>query len=254
MRWREEFQYRGAVIGGILCQIFFGLVLISVYRAMYESRPQTLPLENVVTYVWLQQAFFRMLFASDGELADKIRSGGIAYDLCRPLDAYGYYYVRGMAQRSVGSMLRCIPMLAVAVLLPAGWGLRAPASLPALIYAFISLLFGLLCVCAVDSIGNGFTIRTLDPRGIRTVIEMLMMSFSGNVLPLTLFPDTWQYVIRLLPFAQLLDAPIRIYTGAAALNEIAGIWAVQLGWTALLILTGRALWRGNRKRLVLQGG
>ena len=27
MRWRMELQYRGAVIGGVLCQMFVGLIL-----------------------------------------------------------------------------------------------------------------------------------------------------------------------------------------------------------------------------------
>ena len=90
MRWRMELQYRGAVIGGVLYQMFFGLILIALYRALYQSKLQTMPLASVVTYVWLQQAFFRMLLASDGDLLDKIRTGAIAYDLCRPLQLYGY--------------------------------------------------------------------------------------------------------------------------------------------------------------------
>ena len=89
MRRRMETQYRGAVLGGILCQMFFGLILVAIYRAMYAGKPQAIPLSHVTTYVWLQQAFFRMLLASDPELMDKIRSGAIAYDLCRPLHLYG---------------------------------------------------------------------------------------------------------------------------------------------------------------------
>lgn len=66
IRRRAELQYRGAVLGGVLCQMFFGLILIAVYRALYAHRPQSLPLTDVVTYVWLQQAFFRMLLSYDG--------------------------------------------------------------------------------------------------------------------------------------------------------------------------------------------
>jgi len=98
MRLRMETQYRGAVLGGIVCQVFFGLILIAVYRALYAGKPQSLPLSHVTTYVWLQQAFFRMLLSSDAELMDKIRTGGIAYDLCRPVYLYGFYYARIMAQ------------------------------------------------------------------------------------------------------------------------------------------------------------
>ena len=102
MRLRMETQYRGAALGGIICQIFFGLVLIALYRALYAGKPQTLPLSHITTYVWLQQAFFRMLVASDADLMDKIRTGGIAYDLCRPISLYGFYYARILAQKLMG--------------------------------------------------------------------------------------------------------------------------------------------------------
>jgi ABC-2 type transport system permease protein len=91
MRLRMELQYRGAVIGGVFCQIFFGLILVSLYHALYAGSPQPIPMESIAAYVWLQQAFFRMILSSDGELADKIRTGAIAYDLCRPVSLYGFY-------------------------------------------------------------------------------------------------------------------------------------------------------------------
>ena len=117
LRRKMELQYRGAMIGGIVCQVAFGLILIALYRALYAGKPQTMPLESVVTYVWLQQAFFRMVLSSDSELTDKIRTGAIAYDLCRPLQLYGYYYARIMAQKLLGSLLRAAPMLVFACLL-----------------------------------------------------------------------------------------------------------------------------------------
>ena len=42
-----ELQYRGAMIGGIVCQMFFGIILVALYRALYNSKPQTLPIESV---------------------------------------------------------------------------------------------------------------------------------------------------------------------------------------------------------------
>ena len=254
MRRRMETQYRGAVLGGIICQVFFGLILVALYRALYAGKPQAMPLSHVTTYVWLQQAFFRMMLASDPELADKIRTGAIAYDLCRPLDLYGYYYARILAQKLTGSMLRALPMLVFAALLPEGWGLCPPASLPALLTALPALLLGLFCVSALENITMAFTMRTLDPRGMQAILNLLMMTFSGNILPLTLFPDSWQRVITLLPYAQLLDAPIRIYTGDSPLSAAPGVMLIQGGWTLLLILTGCLLWRRNRQKLIIQGG
>ena len=254
LRWRMEMQYRGAVIGGFLCQVFFGLVLIALYRALYDSRPQSMPIESVATYVWLQQAFFRMVLSSDPELLDKIRTGAIAYDLCRPMDLYGYYYFRIVAQKAVGSLLRGIPMLIFALCLPEGWRIQLPSSFFALMLSLVSLFFGLLCISALENITMGITMRTLDPRGMQAMLNLLMTLLSGNILPLTLYPDQWQRVITLLPYAQLLDSPIRLYTGVRALSEAAWVLMLQLFWTVILILGGLLLWNRNREHLTVQGG
>ena len=254
MRLRMETQYRGAVLGGIVCQVFFGLILISVYRALYAGKPQPLPFSHVATYVWLQQAFFRMLLSSDADLMDKIRTGAIAYDLCRPVRLYGFYYARIMAQKLMGSLLRAFPMLVFAALLPEGWGISLPASLPALALSLAALLLGLCCVCAMENITMAFTMRTLHPRGFQAMLNLLMMILSGNILPLTLFPDSWQRVITLLPYAQMLDAPIRLYTGEYALSQAPGVLLLQGVWTALLVLAGLLLWRRNQRRMIIQGG
>ena len=254
MRLRMETQYRGAVLGGIVCQIFFGLVLIAVYRALYEGKPQSLPFSHVATYVWLQQAFFRMLLSSDAELMDKIRTGGIAYDLCRPIHLYGFYYARIMAQKLMGSLLRAVPMLAFAVLLPEGWGMSPPDSAPALALSLTALLLGLCCVCAMENITMAFTMRTLDPRGFQAMLNLLMTILSGNILPLTLFPDSWQRAVTLLPYAQMLDAPIRLYLGEYTPAQAPEVLLLQAGWTVLLVLGGMTLWKRNQRRMIIQGG
>ena len=249
-----ETQYRGAVLGGLACQVFFGIILVAIYRALYAGKPQTIPLSHVTTYVWLQQAFFRMLGSSDPELLDKIRTGAIAYDLCRPLHLYGYYYARILAQKVTGSVLRALPMLVFAALLPEGWGLCAPVSVPALLVAVLALVFGFFCVSAIENITMGFTMRTLDHRGMQTMLTMLIMIFAGNILPLTLFPDSWQRVITLLPYAQLLDAPIRLYTGDYSLSMVPEVLLIQGVWTIVLVLLGCAFWNMNQRKLIIQGG
>lgn len=254
MRLRMELQYRGAMIGGIICQMFFGLILVALYRALYEGNPQSLPIENVATYVWLQQAFFRMMLASDSELVDKIRSGDIAYDMCRPVNMYGFYYARVMAQKLMGSLMRAVPMLVVAFLLPKGWGISLPTSGWGLLSSIPALVLGLLCVCALENITVAFTMKTLDPRGMQGLLNLLMMTFSGNLFPLTLFPDSWQKVITFLPYAQLLDAPIRLYTGGYAPMEAFWIYGLQAFWVVILVVLGTWMWNVNKKRMIVQGG
>ena len=255
LRLKLETQYRAAALGGLICQVFFGVVLIALYTALYETRGQATALSSVVTYVWLQQACFRMLLSTDDELKSTIIEGGMAYNLCRPVSPYFYWYARSFAQKIMGGILRAVPMMLIALfLMPEGYRLGAPASPAMLLLFFLSLFLGLWCVSALDNIAAGFTIRSLDPRGVSALLSLLMMTFSGNILPLTLFPDSWQTALRLTPYAQLLDTPIRLYTGALPEGDIPGSLLIQCFWAAALILFGVLLWQRNLRRVVVQGG
>ncbi len=255
LRFRLELTYRAAALGGLATQVFFGFIYIFLYRALYASSGVTgEPVRLIVTYVWLQQAFFRMLLSSDGELVSTIITGGMAYQLCRPVNQYAYWYARAVAQKLVGSLLRAVPMLLIAALLPAGLGLSAPASAQALLLSLLALAMGLLCVCALDNIAHAATLKTLDHRGVSAMLSLLLLTLSGNVLPLTLFPDRWQRIIFYTPYAQLLDAPIRLYTGQYAPSMAAETLAVQAVWLVLLLLLGALLWKRNLSRIIIQGG
>lgn len=254
MRFRIETQYRGAALGGIITQLFFGLMLVALYKALYENAPQSIPLAQTVTYVWLQQSCFRMLLSTDTELMQSVRTGGIGYEMCRPLSPYGFYYARALAQKLVGSALRAGPMVLCAALLPSPWGISAPAGLWQFMMFLAALLLGLLCTCALSNIAMAFTIRSLDMSGITGMLNLLLVTFSGNLLPLTLFPDSWQKFIRLTPYAQLLDAPIRIYTGEYTFPQSLETLAIQLFWTLCLGLVGYLMWQSNQKKMIVQGG
>ena len=89
---------------------------------------------------------------------------------------------------------------------------------------------------------------------MQALLALLMMTLSGNILPLTLFPDSWQKVITALPYAQLLDAPIRLYTGTYAVSEAPRILLMQAGWIIVLGAAGQMMWRANQKRIIIQGG
>ena len=184
-----ETQYRGAALGGLVTQVFFALVYIALYHALYASGgAQETPLEEVVTYVWLQQMAFRALLSADGELNERVLSGGIAYDLCRPVDPWGWWFSRAVAQKLVGMLMRGAPMVLLQFLMPAGYRMALPSSWGAGAAFTVSLVAGLAVIAAVDAIRSAVVMRTLDSRGISAMLQLLMMIFAGNVIPLTLFP------------------------------------------------------------------
>lgn len=248
-----ETQYRAAALGGLVTQVFFGLVLVSLYRALYAgSDPQALA--GVVTYVWLQQAFFRAIFSADSELTGQILSGSIAYTLVRPVDQQLYWFFRDLATKLVGCFMRLAPMLAIQLFLPDGYRMALPASPLAFMQFLASLALGFLCLTQIASITSACTMITLDPRGLAALLNLTMAILAGNIIPLTLFPDRVQALVRYQPFAQALDAPIRMYQQAQGAGEFLLDLGVQLAWLAVLTIIARTLWQRHLRRLVVQGG
>ena len=253
LRALMETQYRAAALGGLVTQVFFGLVYIFLYTTLYAGESPEM-LRDTITYVWLQQMFFRMMFSTDGELTNLIMNGGIAYMLVRPVDQHRFWVCRDVGGRLVGAMMRLIPMVAIQFLLPKELRISPSDGWLSLVQFGTSLLIGCVCLCELMSILDAINMKTLDKRGVSAILNLTMMTFSGNVIPLTLFPDSLQTLIRYQPFAQALDAPIRMYQSCASLPEWALNVAVQAGWILILRWVSRAMWQKRLDNMIVQGG
>lgn len=252
-RYRHRLDELTAALGGLVTQAFFGLLYVFLYTALFRGENQA-ELAETITYVWLQQMFFRVLLMNDTELIQQVMTGGLAYAVLRPVDQYRFAFVRNMAQRHVNALMRLVPMIALQFLLPTAWRMQPPESLLALMQAFVSLLIGVMNLCAIAGISGAILMQTMDNRGINAIITFISNAFAGNIIPLTLFPDSVQAIIRYQPFAQSLDAPIRMYLHAQAAGEWALNIGVQLLWLMLLVALGRRMWRYQLNQLTIQGG
>lgn len=72
----QETQYRAAALGGLVTQAFFGLLYVFLYTALFRGENQA-ELAETITYVWLQQMFFRVLLMNDTELIQQVMTGGL---------------------------------------------------------------------------------------------------------------------------------------------------------------------------------
>jgi ABC-2 type transport system permease protein len=263
VRFRMLLQYRVAAIAGLCTQVMFGLVLIMIYEAFYRAAPDAarpMAFRQLASYVWLGQALLAMLpWNADAEVRAMVRTGAVAYELCRPIDLYGLWYARAVAQRTAPTILRAAPMAVFATvglpLLGLGeWRLAPPASLAAGAGFAAALACALALACAISALVNITLMWTIAADGIIMLSTTLVSLLSGMLVPLPLFPEWSQAALRWLPFAGLVDLPFRIYTGHIAIDGLALVLARQIGWTIALVALGRGLLRRGMRRIVVQGG
>lgn len=253
-RFRTLLQYRAAAIAGLVTQLFWGLIRVMIFTAFYQSssaeQPMSLP--QVVTYVWLSQAMFRLLpWGVDPDIRQMIGSGSVAYEMLRPLDVYSLWVTRAIANHAAPTLLRAIPMLPVAVLF---FGLQAPASPAAFGAWVVSMCAALVLSATMATLMAILMMWTISGEGIGRLMMIAMMFSSGMYVPLPLFPEWAQRGLELLPWRGLVDIPLRLYMGHLPPSDLPPLLLFQGVWVVVFAVAGRAILAAGTKRLVIQGG
>lgn len=258
LRFTTGLQYRTAAAAGVFTQFVWGFMQIMIYKAFYEADSSAFPMtfSATATYIWLQQAFLALFAAwmMENEIFDSVINGNIAYELCRPIRIYNMWFSRSLANRISKAILRCLPILAVAIFLPYPYGIAAPASALHFLIFLITLILGLVVTVAFCMLVYGLTFFTISPQGLRMVFTSMVEFFAGAVIPLPFFPENLQKVMDLLPFASMQNVALRIYSGSMTAGQMQKTIFLQIFWSAALLLMGSLLCRYAEKKLTIQGG
>ncbi len=258
IRLLNGLQYRAAAVAGMVTQFFWGTMEILIFFAFYQGNPEHFPMQMqaLSSYIWLQQAFL-MLFdgwSCEQQIFELITSGNVAYELCRPVDLYKLWFARSAAFRLSRAALRFFPVLAVASLLPAPYGLSLPKSPAAFGFFLLSMLLGFLLNLSHIMLLYILTFFTIDSRGVRMLTSALHDLFSGAIIPLPFLPGGLRAVAEWLPYAGMQNMPLRVYSGDIAGAALIRGLLLQLFWLLIFCALGKWLIHKALRRAVIQGG
>lgn len=258
LRFAMSLQYRTAALAGIITQFAWGFMEIMIFRAFYQTDAASFPMSFSATasYIWLQQAFLAFFDAwiMENDIFDSIINGNIAYELCRPISIYNMWFARSIATRLARAVLRCFPILIVAVFIPAPYGIDAPASPLHFFLFLLTLLLGLAVTVAFCLFIYVLAFFTISPQGLRMVFTSCVEFFAGAIIPLPFFPDKIRSFMELLPFASMQNVALRIYSASMNAAEIKRAILLQIFWLVTIVTTGKLLCKFAEKRIIVQGG
>lgn len=258
LRFIMGLQYRAAALAGIVTQFAWGMMLIMIFRAFYRTDSAAFPMTLSATssYIWLQQAFLAFFSAwmMESEIFDSILNGNIAYELCRPISIYNMWFSRSIANRLSRAVLRCFPILFVAVFIPSPYGIAAPAGPLHFMLFLITLILGLMVMVSFCMLIYVLTFFTVSPQGLRVLFYSTIEFFSGAIIPLPFFPEKVQRIMELLPFAAMQNVALRIYSGSMSRPEMEKAVILQIFWLAAITFIGKGLCQLAEKRITVQGG
>ena len=258
IRFINRLQYRVAAWAGLATQFAWGFMNLLLFHAFYAENPANFPMTfgQFAAYTWLQQALLA-LFGTwfwDNGIFDDIMSGNIAYEVARPVDLYNMWVVRNMATRISSVVLRCIPVLLVAFLLPEPFRLMLPKDILTFSLFILSSVFSFILVNTYCMFYYIVGFYVINSSGIRMIANSLAGILSGFIIPLPFFPEKILNVVNLLPFASMQNLPFFIYSGYISERDAVFKTGVQILWIIVFYIAGRLLMKKALKKVIVQGG
>ena len=258
IRFSNTIQYRAAALAGVVTQFAWGFMELLMFSAFYRVSPEAFPMtfQQTVNYVWIQQAFLAlfMTWFYEYEIFSAITSGSIAYEMVRPLDLYGRWFSQSCATRVAKCLLRAMPILLVALLIPGPFRMTLPPDIGQFALFVLSAGLALSVVVAFSMLIYISTFFTLSPVGTRRIAAAAVDFLAGAIIPLPFFPPVFRRVAELLPFAAMQNMPLRIYSGNLAGGDALYGITMQVFWLVVLVVLGRLWMRKALTKVIVQGG
>jgi len=181
----------------------------------------------------------------------RIRQGDIAIDFFRPIKLLLCYFAEDIGQSISSVVNKLLPLLVIMsafIQIPAPAGFTAgllfvlSTAMSFVILWLISALIGVLCFWFVE-LGN-----------IDIIKDGILFLLSGRIIPLWLFPENIQNILKFLPFQYIYQTPLSIFIGQLPLEQAGFTLLIQFTWIVILMLLLCFAWSKARKHISIQGG
>jgi ABC-2 type transport system permease protein len=235
------------------------LMMYSVYwiwKILYAQNTGAfgVSVEQMITYGALGMALETIFHPGRGPqfyMASQLKTGAIDTDLLKPLDFHVHMLARNFGELFFRFVTLSIPAVTIGIVF---LDVRPPVDALHGGLFLISLLLGFLVLFSLNFLLGMLAVITLDIRSISWAYNGFVRFFSGQMVPLWLFPGFLAAAANALPFKSIYFIPISIYIGQLDTEAALQGLLFQAIWFCVLMLMGRLIWSRVHAKLVVQGG
>lgn len=256
---KSQMAYRGAFYLFILISTFGSFVSYFLWSAIYGSSGSAilggLTRNEMTVYIFMTYVTSSIVAISISEwVSEDVVKGTVAMQLIKPID-----YRMSLVARALGQMLYRFLLPAVFIWIglefykafALGLGFTPIGNIGLYL---LSCVMSFLIFVLFDFCVGMIAFFTSYIFGLFMVKEALMSFLTGQLIPLSFFPEAVQRIFDFLPFSSMIYAPVMIYLGKYQGQELLWVLGRQLIWVLLLYGLGSLIWNRVTKRLVVLGG
>ena len=256
---KRQMAYKGAFYLFIFVSLFGSFISYYLWMAIYGSSPNAaignLTKNEMVVYIFMVYVTSSIVTISISDwVSDDVVKGTIAMNLIKTMD-----YRLSLILKAPGNSI--YRFLAPSIFIWIGLeiykvkvlGMELVAIQTVCIY-LISCIMSFLIFVLFDFCFGMIAFFTTYIFGLMLSKDALLSFLTGQLIPISMFPEALQRVFDFLPFSSMIYTPVMIYLGKYTQAELTFVLLRQAVWVVLLYVLGSLIWKKVTKRLVVLGG
>ncbi len=256
---KRSLAYRASFYLFVLCSCFGAFISYFLWMAIYGSSDAAvlggLTRNEMIVYVFMSYVTSQIVNVEISDyISDDVMEGTVAMTLIKPIDyrmslifrAFGNVFYRFMAPAVfvwIGLEIYKVNAL----------GIGVTSIKDILLYLFSSTL-SILIFLLFDFCFGMVAFVTTYMFGMAMAKSALLLFLSGQLIPISFFPEALQQIFMFLPFSSMIYTPVMVCLGKYSGSELAFVLGRQLVWVVVLYVLGTFLWQRITKRLIVLGG
>ena len=258
-QFKKNLAYKGSFYLFIVCSLFKPFISYYLWMAIYGSSSTGvlggLTQAEMVVYVFMTYITSDLaLIGISGEISDGVMEGSVVMTLLKPID-----YRLSLISKAFGEMMYRViaPIIFVWVGLEVykvtvlGLGVTPLANI--VLYLF-SVVMSFFIYVLFDFCFGMVAFVTTYMFGMNMAKNALLGFLSGQLIPISFFPEVLQKAFTFFPFSSMVYTPVMVYLGKYTGAELAFVLGRQFFWIIFLYAFGSYLWSRITKRLIVLGG
>ena len=256
---KRNLAYKGSFYLFILCSCFGAFISYYLWMAIYGSSESGvlggLSRNEMILYVFMTYVTSNLVNVEiAGYMVDDVREGSVVMNLIKPID-----YRMSLISKALGTVV--YRFLAPSVFVWLGLeiykvlvlGIEAVSIGNALLY-LLSTFFSILIYQLFDFCFGLMAFVTTYMFGLKMAKNALVGFLTGQLIPISFFPEMLQRIFDFLPFSSMVYTPVMVYLGKYTGEALAVVLLRQIVWIVLLYVLGTFLWNRITRRLIVLGG
>jgi len=256
---KRQLSYKGAFYLWIFISMFGSFISYFLWMAIYGSSESgvigNLTQNEMVVYIFMVYVTSSLVTISISDwVSEDVVKGNVAMNLIKPID-----YRLSLISMGLGDM--AYRFIAPGVFVWIGIEVykvfklgMEPVSVQTVIIYLLSCIMSFLIYVLFDFCFGMIAFFTTYIFGMLMAKSALLSFLTGQLIPISLFPEVFQKIFEFLPFSSMVYTPVMIYLGKYTGETLAFALGRQFFWVVFLYALGSVIWKQVSKRLVVLGG